>query len=348
MKRPWIEFFTKLRENWVSFIASLMPAFSSHSAQKRRAHLRIKNFGLYTVTILSLVACQPSLWGAPPPPPTAIVPTLSATLTFPASTATLTAMPPTAAPTPVVLNAAQVWAAPSVPSALQNRLRDWGFQVITGDQGTANLYVDVVQPVPGAMHVSEWTYALVAPFPTLSDGVKSQDILSSWAGTPSGPFAGIPLLMEESTLQTFSALWGPPAQGAVQVAPVDELQDTAWNAMPTWAIIPFEQIEPTWKVLKVDGQSPIEKRYDPQKYPLDVSYRLMCVNPCQLPGEPQFSFQNYDPHKLATVIMTGVTAMTRATARTMDVKGITYPGEVLRDIFLEADIMHINNEVPFY
>jgi poly-gamma-glutamate synthesis protein (capsule biosynthesis protein) len=48
------------------------------------------------------------------------------------------------------------------------------------------------------------------------------------------------------------------------------------------------------------------------------------------------------------VILTGVTAMARVTAKKMEKNGVTYPGEVLRDMFLEADILHINNEVPFY
>ena len=118
--------------------------------------------------------------------------------------------------------------------------------------------------------------------------------------------------------------------------------------MPAWAIIPFEKIEPKWKVLTVDGQSPIQKKYDPLIYPLIAKYRLMCVSQCQVPSEIQLSYQNYDPGKLTTVIMTGVTALVRATAKTMDVKGILYPGELLRDTLREADVLHINNEVPFY
>ena len=39
--------------------------------------------------------------------------------------------------------------------------------------------------------------------------------------------------------------------------------------MPSWAIIPFEQIEPKWKVLMIDGQSPIQKKFDPDHLPAD-------------------------------------------------------------------------------
>ncbi len=346
MNAPRIVFFKKVGQNMLSFIAPYMPSFRSRHSLSRKRHLKIKNFGVYFVSILSLVACQSSLWGGLPPAPTSAVSAASAMPAVPASLTSTT--PVTAAPTPVVLNAAQVWASPAVPSALRDALRSWGFQVVTEDQQAANLYIDVAQPAPGAMHVSNWTYALVTPFPTLVDGVTKEQLKSAWGGSSFGPFAGAPLLMEESTLRTFTVLWGEPALNAVLVIPAGEMLNIAWNNMPAWAIIPFEQIEPTWKVLRVDGQAPIQKSFDAINYPLDVSYRLMCVNPCQLPGEPEFSFENYDPTKLATVILTGVTAMTRATARKMDVKGITYPGEAIRDMLREADITHINNEVPFY
>jgi poly-gamma-glutamate synthesis protein (capsule biosynthesis protein) len=319
---------------------------------KKRTH-KFTRFGFLLISILSLGACQPSLWGAPPPPPTLAAATATpliatATVVIPTLAPTITPMPPTAVPTPVVLNAAQVWASPAVPQVLRDKFQSWGFQILATEQSSANLYIDVAQTSVGAMHVSPWTYALVAPFPTLIDDVASQELLAAWSGGDFGPFVGMPLLMEQSTLETFTSLWGLPAEGAVQVVPADQLLDTSWSQMPSWAIIPFEQIEPKWKVLMIDGQSPIQKKFDPVIYPLTVNYRLMCVDSCQIPGGMNFSFQNRDQNKLATVIMTGVTAMVRATAKTMNTKGILYPGEEVRDLLREADITHVNNEVPFF
>ncbi len=45
--------------------------------------------------------------------------------------------------------------------------------------------------------------------------------------------------------------------------------------------------------------------------------------------------------------MTGVTALVRATAFTMEQRGIQYPGKDVRDWLRAADITHISNEVPF-
>ena len=46
-------------------------------------------------------------------------------------------------------------------------------------------------------------------------------------------------------------------------------------------------------------------------------------------------------------MLTGVTAIVRATAATMEMKGVTYPGDLIGDWLREADITHISNEVTF-
>jgi poly-gamma-glutamate synthesis protein (capsule biosynthesis protein) len=56
---------------------------------------------------------------------------------------------------------------------------------------------------------------------------------------------------------------------------------------------------------------------------------------------------NRDPSKLATVILTGVTAIVRATAATMELRGVAFPGLLVRDTLREADVLHISNEVTF-
>ena len=80
--------------------------------------------------------------------------------------------------------------------------------------------------------------------------------------------------MADSTLAAFTALWGAPADGAVQTAPADQLIDDAWKNLPSWGIVPFESLDPKWKVLTVDGQSPIRKDFDPSHYPLQITFAL--------------------------------------------------------------------------
>src|SRR5690606_25818865 len=115
---------------------------------------------------------------------------------------------------------------------------------------------------------------LVAPFPTVTDDVPFEDLMSVWKGASNGLLAGRSLLMAESTLRALTAQWGEPAFGAVRSVPSDGVLDEAWSDMSTWAVIPFEEIQPKWKVLSVDGQSPIRKEFDAEAYSLKVTFGL--------------------------------------------------------------------------
>lgn len=184
----------------------------------------------------------------------------------------------------------------------------------------------------------QWVYALVSPFPTVRDDVTMDELRAAWEGD------GHALLVAESTLMAFTALWGEPASGSVRSVAKDELLDTAWSES-AWALVPFEELTPRWKVLTVDGQSPIRKGFDVSTYPLVVSFTLQSSANLQF---SDFPTSNYDSGKLTTVILTGVTALVRATAFKMETKGLTYPGEDIRDILREADIAHISNEISFF
>jgi len=194
----------------------------------------------------------------------------------------------------------------------------------------------------------EWVYALVAPFPTVRDGMTLDDLTEAWIeGTGPAPFNGHPLLMDESTLAALTALWDAPAPGSVRIVPRDQLLEAAWSEMPSWAVIPFEALGPRWKVLTIDGQSPIRRGFDSSRYPLVVDFTLQAREGIDLSA---FDLQrsNYEASRLTTIILTGVTALVRATAYTMELKGVTYPGEKIRDLMLEADIAHVSNEIPFF
>jgi poly-gamma-glutamate synthesis protein (capsule biosynthesis protein) len=196
----------------------------------------------------------------------------------------------------------------------------------------------------------QWVYALVAPFPTLTDGIASTDLMNTWKDQSSGPFAGQPLLMDENTLNVLTVWWGAPAEKSVKVLPADQLLDTAWNSRPAWAIVPFEVIQPRWKVLELDGQSPLHKDFDPRAYILSVPFTL--TGDAALVDTLRYDWaslpaSNRDPAKLTTVMLTGVTAMVRGTAWTMEKKGILYPDQDIRDWLRGADILHISNEIPF-
>ncbi len=187
----------------------------------------------------------------------------------------------------------------------------------------------------------QWVYALVAPFPTVTDGVTLDQLHLAW--TEGKLLNGMPLLMEESTRDALTILWDAPASPSIRIVSTGELVDQAWSES-AWAIIPFEELQPKWKVLTIDGQSPIRKGFDVSSYPLVVDFTLQSSTNSLISNS---LISNYDASKLTTVILTGVTALVRAIALTMEYKGVTYPGEKIRDVLREADITHISNEIPF-
>jgi len=273
-----------------------------------------------TLSALILSACGAQATTTPIPQPIQKIPTST-----PVPVAAVVA---SSTPDPVGVNIGD-----SVPSALREEVNQLNIPQNT------SLSLDVASTASTDGIQFQWVYALVAPFPTIKDGMTTDELRSVWTG------GGTPLLMEESTLRAFTALWGEPASGSVRSVAADQLVDTAWSES-AWAIVPFESIEPKWKVMTVDGQSPIRKDFNQSKYPLVVNFSLQSSADIQ-PSSFSLYPSNYDASKLTTIIMTGVTALVRATAMTMELKGSLYPGEKMRDMFREADIMHVSNEIPF-
>ncbi len=150
-------------------------------------------------------------------------------------------------------------------------------------------------------------------------------------------------MMDEVTLRVLSAYWGQPAEGVVKVRSPEKLLKAPWNQQPSWAIVPFENLNPQWKVLTVDGISPIHKDFDQSDYELTIPVSMTGV----APELPQLPPSNRDPDKLTVLAMTGVTALVRATAFTMEQQGNIYPATDIGSILRAADITHISNEVPF-
>ncbi|MGB8252604.1 MAG: CapA family protein [Anaerolineaceae bacterium] len=194
-------------------------------------------------------------------------------------------------------------------------------------------------------------YALVAPFPTVSDDVSAEALREFWQGQAAPELAFNTLTMSEDTLEVISDVWGKPSDGITKILSIGESLVT-WPELTTWAIIPFEELTPRWKVINIDGISPLNPNESLNSYPLAITYYLS--------GKPgseaiwgnyssklQLVGSNRDTAKMTSVVMTGVTALVRATASKMENNGITYPGQDIRAWLREADITHINNEISF-
>ena len=253
------------------------------------------------------------------------------TLTQATSTIPATASPlPTATATSTSRPTA-LWISDAVPDTLREIAEESGIPLVR-DADDATLHFDL----GGVGNTSTWIYALVAPFPTVEDGVSTEELQSLWLENGDRK-----LWMAESTKAALTALWGQPSSKQVRVLPSDKLLDTLWGKKDAWAIIPFEEIQPRWKVMTIDGTSPLHNNFVEENYPLNLSFGVDALSALTLPAT------NRDPEKLSVVVLTGVTALVRATAYTMERKGITYPAEDIGDWLRDADITHISNEIPF-
>ena len=264
----------------------------------------------------------------------------------PTGTAQLATEQPTAAQPSVTPTQPlyQVWLPAYLPEKMRSQISLPQGYILAANAQDADLILTVAdRNLPASI---QWIYALVAPFPTIADGISQDDLQAAWLGNATGLFADAPLLMDESTLDILTDYWGAPADSVVQVLPANRLLEAAWSNQPSWAIIPFESLEPRWKVLTIDGQSPIHKDFDPSHYALKIPF--VFSGDANLPTDTlTLPVTNRDASHLTTVAMTGVTAMVRATAFTMEQKGYTYPAGDIGPLLTQADITHISNEIPF-
>ncbi|MFN2281903.1 MAG: CapA family protein [Anaerolineales bacterium] len=241
-------------------------------------------------------------------------------------------------PTPTV-EPDMVWIDPLLPETLRTELLESADLQIAESGEEAG----TILSVSSEDSLAYWVYVAAAPFPTVKDGVSSSALKAAWQGGENPLGGSQPLMMTQETQDLLAVLWGEPAAGAVEVLPTDQLSKRAWSRRPSLAILPFESLEPDWKVLRVDGLYPLAKDFDPETYPLALP--ISAVG--QKPGLFSAVQGNRDPEKMTSVVLTGVTALVRATAWTMEIEGINYPAQDILDYLLEADILHISNEVPF-
>ncbi len=221
------------------------------------------------------------------------------------------------------------------------------------DAAQADLRLDVLAEAETSDFSANWVYALVAPFPTVEDGVTLKDLQSFWTSGQNGLFGQGSLLVSPETRVVFEKLWGPADEKAVQNIDAAQLLDTAWAERPAWALVPFEALEPRWKVLRVDEVSPLDKDFDAAAYGLTVRLGISGT-PTALEAlkretdTPLFTTGNRNAEHLTSLMLTGTTAMVRYMAERMEENGVLYPATDIKKVFDSVDIVHISNEVPFY
>ncbi len=285
-----------------------------------------------TMLLLLLVGCVPA---SPQPTPTAT--------RTPRPTPTLTPSPTPTPAFPVTVGCGE-----EVPDGACAQLR----AIVEADpdhfrwmegamQADLQLRATAV-PTATVQPVGLWVYAATVPFFALEEAATAEGLRSAWAGEGGGL-----LFVRAEDRPLLTAMWGEPsAQVEVITGTLTPEQVEAEGSV---ALLPFDRLTPQWKVLAVDGVSPLWRPLPPD-YALTVPLYLVGTartDAMPLLGLGSGSLTNRDETKMTVVMMTGVTAMTRATAQLMETKGITYPATTIAPWFEDADFVHVSNEVSF-
>jgi poly-gamma-glutamate synthesis protein (capsule biosynthesis protein) len=262
----------------------------------------------------------------------------------------------TSTPTLPAPPAPVLWIDPVLPGALTDQFVFSDDVVIVENIDEANVFLEIDRDKQ-AEASAVWVYSLVAPFATLTDEISYRDIQNAWAGQSVSYLATSPLLVSEETYQVFRTIFGDPAKGAVEIVDQGALTELIWERKTNWGIVPFDALDPQLKIIKVDGQSPVDWQFDINTYPLSVNMvlkgdlsfaeQVFPEKAADTETGSMFPISNRDPEKMTTVVMTGVTALVRATGAKMEKEGMLFPGENIRDWLLAADFTHISNEVSF-
>ncbi len=190
-----------------------------------------------------------------------------------------------------------------------------------------------------------WTYVLAAPYPTLQDGLSLRYLKQLWNGQPTDFLEK--LILTPDTYRVFADRWGKGSARTIYQIRSELLLETAWQESKTWALLPFEELEPRWKVIAVNGSSPLKIPFDPKQDPLTFYWKVSGLSGNNR-SMAMPAVSNFDPNLMTSLALTGTTALVRRLAYAIEEHGPEYPAAQIAERINAADFTHISNEAPFY
>lgn len=245
-------------------------------------------------------------------------------------------------------NSPLFWYSDPLPFGVQIPFTSEGHVEWVENDELADYSLKIVQSVDNQDRVLvQWVYAIAVAFPTIQDEIGLERVINCWRGSCGGEFR---LLVGQETLPIFNILWGQADPKSVLVVPSDELLEKAWQERDLRVILPFDQLEPRWKALRVNGISPLDQNFALEKYALTIHWvwRVHQHKPIDFAETPKTVITNRLPEKFTSLILTGTTALVRQTAERMELNGLDYPLRDIGEWLRSADITHVSNEVSFF
>ncbi|HBH13545.1 MAG TPA: hypothetical protein DDX29_10615 [Clostridiales bacterium] len=239
----------------------------------------------------------------------------------------------------------QIFIQDGLPESLRNLIDKTDYSI--SDSMTdvdIQILINPEESSPNAILASEWLYVLAAPFYTITDNISFENLRTLWQGEQNSIQGFSKILVTEPTHAALNAILGKADQNNIEIVNNEEMISKSLGKEQVLFITPFEELDKVMKVIRIDGKSPIDSDFEKKEYPLSAAIWIASDTPdsnIHLPAS------NFDPGQRTVLIMTGVTALTRATAHRMEINGNEFPGKDVRDWLISADLTHISNEVPF-
>lgn len=216
---------------------------------------------------------------------------------------------------------------------------------------------------PDAVITSQWLYVPVVSFASTVDQIRAFHIELFWDGDPqvldefmvAGDDTLPTLYLTAEVYDALAEAWGAPHENSrVEVVPQDALSSILWDNRPfAWSILAFNDLRPEFKALKVNRTDIFAADFTTEDYPLTVSIGISGDDRAvghlaeDLLDTDLWQATNRDESQITRVVLSGVTAMVRATAHQMEEFGLTYPANGIMPFIADADLMHTSNEVSF-
>jgi len=224
---------------------------------------------------------------------------------------------------------------------------------------TADILIEILPAEPDSSNPKNSLFFVpVVSFWSFFEESSSRDFIGYWNGSIgtlkdiTGKEFEPELIIRSSDLEVIQKALGKCKIKQIKIAGnEEELTPLLENNINSFSIIPFNEINPKLKPVNLDGFDVFDKNLAIANYPITFKIAVKGEDAGLVEKAKaslgNTSFSNRDLSKLITVVMTGVTAMSRQLARGMDINGTKYPAEKIVDVLKNADITHISNEVSF-
>jgi hypothetical protein len=249
-----------------------------------------------------------------------------------------------------------IWMQEEVPSPLTRAVQDWVSQHAGAmawlDSSRASIRIGWKKSL-GAHLLAEIVLVPADRFSSPREDISGDELRRLWLGSSASASSVSHLFVSPQTAVLLDVLLGPRgADSFAVVAPAEELPDRVWAEQGSLGVVPFDQLEPSLKVLTVDRRQALDRDLDLDRYPLVA--RIWTDGPSTwqeaLTSEIRNRGLDSNRHldRLTVVDMTGVTALTRHLALEMERRrDPAWPARRLADLLSAADLTHVSNEVSF-